>query len=278
MLDSKQKTRHVERDRLSILLAVTLISATLFRFVELPTLPWRVRRIFGSPLSLSFGGDWMLTLLMMGLVATGTLSLMQNHPLRDKKERLLSFSLITPTASALLTSLLLIRAASWPIWLVTLFLGGVLIGFLIHLSYNAYSPEIPSYPSSRTMLNIADYLMGFMLFSLILQEQERALVTGPIILILSGLLALDLLSASGVKPNAVILYSGIIAILEGELAWVLGYWPISIWTAATLLTLGLYLWSGIGYQYLLGQLTRQVIFEFGIVTLLMFALVLWIKP
>jgi len=91
------------------------------------------------------------------------------------------------------------------------------------------------------------------------------------------LLILDLLSATGVQTRQVLLYSGTIAVLESELAWVLGYWPISTWTAATMLTLGLYVWSGIGYQHLLGRLTRRIIAEFVVIGLLMFILVLWMR-
>jgi hypothetical protein len=116
------------------------------------------------------------------------------------------------------------------------------------------------------------------LFSLSLGQMGRALVTAPSILILSTLLAVDLLSASGVKTGRVLLFSAVIGLLEGELAWILGYWPISTWTAATLLTLGLYVWSGIGYQYLLDRLTQRIIVEFLVISLLMMALVLWIRP
>ena len=278
MLAARGETQYTERNRLSIVLAVMLSSATLFRFIELPTLAWGIRRILGSPLSLSFGGDWLLAILMMGLVATGTFSLLQSHPLRDTQERSLFFCLITPTLGTLLTSLLLIRAASWPVWLVTLLFGGVLIGLLIHLSYHAISPASPGYTSARTMLNIADYLLGFALSSIILREQGRALVTGPAVLLICGFLAFDLLSASGAHGGAVLLFGSIVALLEGEMAWVLGYWPISAWTAATMLTLGLYLLSGLSYQYILGRLTRKVLLEFGIVALSMFILVLWIRP
>jgi len=45
-----------------------------------------------------------------------------------------------------------------------------------------------------------------------------------------------------------------------------------------MLTLGLYLLSGLSYQYILGRLTRKVLLEFGIVALSMFILVLWIRP
>ena len=278
MLISRGESQNTERERLSVILAATLASATLFRFVELPTLAWGVRRILGSPLQLTFGGDWLLTLLMVGLVATGTFSLIQSHPLHESQERPLIFSLITPTLGTLLASLLLIRATSWPVWLVTLLIGGVLIGLLMHLSYRAFSPDSPGYTSARTLLNIADYLLGFALASIILRAQERALITGPAMLALMGLLACDLLSASGVKSTKVLLFSGIIALLVGELAWVLGYWPVSTWTAATMLTLALYLLSGLSYQYLLGRMTHRVLLEFGVVAMIMFVLVLWIRP
>ncbi|MGC9395299.1 MAG: hypothetical protein ACP5J4_10630 [Anaerolineae bacterium] len=278
MFMSGGESQNTERERLSVILAATLASATLFRFVELPTLAWGVRRILGSPLQLTFGGDLLLTLLMVGLVATGTFSLIQSHPLHASQERLLIFSLITPTLGTLLASMLLIRATSWPVWLVTLLIGGVLIGLLIHLSYRAFSPDSPGYTSARTLLNIADYLLGFALASIILREQERALITGPAMLALMGLLACDLLSASGVRWTKVLLFSGIIALLVSEMAWVLGYWPVSTWTAATMLTLALYLLSGLSYQHLLGQMTRRVLFEFGFVAMIMFVLVLWIRP
>jgi len=274
--------QHTERERLSVVLAATLASATLFRFMELPSLAWGVRRILGSPLQLTFSGDWLLALLMTGLVATGTFSLIQSHPLRESadslQDRSVIFSLITPTLGTLLASMLLIRALSWPVWLVTLLIGGVLIGVLMHLSYRALSPESQGYTSARTLLNIADYLLGFALASIILREQGRALITGPAMLALMGLLACDLLSASGAKWTLVLLFSGIIALLISEMAWVLGYWPVSTWTAATMLTLALYLLNGLSYQYLLGQMSRRLLLEFGIVAMIMFVLVLWIRP
>jgi hypothetical protein len=278
MLAQQSEKSHRERDRLSIILAVMLISATLFRFVELPTFSLGVRQIFGSPLNLALGGDWLLAMLMMGLIATGTLSLMRDHPDFESRERRLIFTLFTPTLGALLASLLLIRASTWPTWLGTLMASGFFIGLLIHLSYRALSPSHAGYPSARVMLNISDYLMGFVLFSLILIEQGRMLVTGPIIFLLSGVLACDLLSASGAPAKRVLLFGAIIALQISELTWVLGYWRISAWTAATLLTLGLYLWSGVGYQYLLSRLTRRVVIEFTIVAALMLVLVLWIRP
>jgi hypothetical protein len=275
-----QSLAHVrpERGKLSILLAVILSSVTLFRFVELPTLNWGALQVFGSPLGFTFGGEVLLSLLVVGLVATGTLSIVQDHPDRDQGERPLVFALITPSIGALLVSILLLQASTWPLWLASLILGGASIGILVHLSYQAVSPRGPAYPGARTLLNVVDYLMGFVLFSLSLGQMGRALVTAPSILVLSGLLAVDLLSASGAKTGRVLLFSATIGLLESQLAWILGYWPISTWTAATLLTLGLYVWSGIGYQVLLDRLTQRIVVEFLVIGLLMMVLVLVIRP
>jgi len=278
MFTATPKTQHTERDQLSVLLAVTLFCAALFRFVELPTFTWDIPHILGSPLGFSLTGGWMLAILMTGLVATGTLSIMQGHPLRGKQERGIAFFLITPSLGALLGSLFLIRAATWSAWLGALILDGIFIGLLVHFSYRAVSPDSAGYATSRTILNVADYLICFVLFGLILQSQGRALILAPATFIITGLLALDLLSAAGTKSGAILLFGVILGFLESEWVWVLGYWPVSEWTAAASLTLILYLLNGIIYQYLLKRLTQRVIWEFAIVSICVLMMVLWLKP
>jgi hypothetical protein len=275
---SQQDSHAAERDQLSILLAVALIGATLLRFVELPTFSWSVRRILGSPLGFTLDGNWLLPVLMMSVVGTGTYALVQTLPHRDSQERPILFSLITPLLGALFTSLLLLRASSWPVWLGTLLLTGLLIGLLVHLTYGVFYLDNPSYASFRTLLNLADYLLGFALFGIVLSAQERSLVSSPAILLLSGLLSLDLLSASSTSSSVLLIYGGTIALIEGELTWILSYWPISPWGAATVLILGLYIGSGIAYQHLLDTLNRRMVIEFVTLAVIVFGLILIIKP
>lgn len=279
MLEYSQENRNVpERDQLSILLAVALIGATSLRFVELPTFSWSVRRILGSPLGFTFDGNWLLPLLMMGVVGSGTYALVQALPIRDTQERPVLFSLITPLLGALFASLLLLRASSWPIWLGTLLVTGLLIGLLVHLTYGVFYLDNASYATFRTLLNLADYLLGFALFGIFLSAQERSLVSAPAVMLLSGLLSLDLLSASGASTANILIYGGLIALIEGELTWVLSYWPISPWGAATVLTLGFYIGCGIAYQHLLNTLNRRMVIEFMTLAIVVLGLILIIKP
>ncbi len=275
---SQENSQSVEQDRLSILLAVALIGATLLRFVELPTFSWSVRRIFGSPLGFTLGSNWLLPLLMMGVVGTGTYALLQPLQRTENQERPILFSLITPVLGALFVSMLLLNAPTWPVWLGTLLLTGLLIGLLVHLTYRVFYLDNPRYAGLRTLLNVADYLLGFALFGIVMSAQERSLVTAPAIILLSGLLSLDLLSASGTSTPAILTYGGLVALLEGELTWILSYWPISPWGAAMVLTLGLYIGSGIAYQHLLETLNRRMVIEFMVLAVIVLALVLIIQP
>ncbi len=279
MLEQVQKNTHAgERDQLSILLAVALTGATLLRFVELPTFSWSVRQIFGSPLGFTLDGNWLLPLFMMGVAGTGSYMLLQTLPRRGSQERPVLFSLITPVLGALFASLLLLRAPSWPIWLGALLLTGLLIGVLVHLTYGVFYLDTSHYASYRTLLNLADYLLGFALFGIFLSAQERSLVSSPAILVLSGLLSLDLLSASGTATWRILIFGGLIALVEGELTWVLSYWPISPWGAATILTLVVYIGSGIAYQHLLNTLTRRMVIEFTTLAVVVLGLILIIRP
>ncbi len=253
--------RALGRDRLSTLLALTLTSATLFRFVELPTFSWGVRRLLGSPLGFTIGGEWLLSLLMIALVASGTFALLyEGH--REQMQQPILIGLIPPSLTALASSLVLVRAGSWPLWLGYLIGSGLLLGIVLALTDRAAVPSSATYAGARGMLNLIDYFLAFGLYTAILTAQERALITAPLIFLLSGLLALDLLAPTGASVRTLMLYAGILAFIESETAWVLSYWPMAPITAAAMLTVALYLMSGIAYQHLLGRLSRRLVMEF----------------
>lgn len=268
--------RKLGRDRLSTLLALTLTSAALFRFVELPTFSWGVRRFLGSPLGFTIGGEWLLSLLMMALVATGTFAFLhEGH--RTVERRALLLGLIPPTLTALAASLVLAHATSWPLWMGYLVAGGTALGIVLALTDRAVDPEAESYPSSRAMLNLLDLFLAFGLYVAILIAQERALITAPFIFALSFVVALDLLAPTGAQLAVLLRFAFVIALIESETAWVLSFWPITPMIAAAMLTGILYLLSGIAYQELLGKLTRRVLMEFVLFALLFAILVLYLR-
>lgn len=270
--------RQPTQGTLSVLLAVMLSSVALFRVVELPALNWGVFQVFGSPLGLTIGGQALLMLLVVGLVSTGTLAIVQGHPLASKRVRPLFFFLITPTLGSLVVSVLLSEASSWALWLLAFIASGIVVGGLVYLSYQSVAEEAHGYTFARAFLNIVDYVAGFVLLSVILGQRGRALITAPAVAILSGLWVAELLSVTGAPLRRVVLYSGAAALLEAQLAWMLAYSQLSMWSVAALLSIVLYVWVGISYQHLLGRLSRRVIFEFAGVGMLMALAVLVLAP
>lgn len=272
------RTQQPTQGKLSVLLAVMLLSVALFRIVELPALSWGVFQVFGSPLGLRVGGQALLMLLVAGLIFTGTLAIVQEHPLASQRVRPLVFSLITPTMGSLVASVLLTQASTWALWLLAFIAAGIVVGGLVYLSYQSVAVEARGYTFARAVLNVVDYVAGFVLLSVILEQQGRALITAPAVALLSGLWIAELLSVTGASLKRVMLYSGAAALLEAEFVWMLAYSRLSPWGMAALLSIVVYVWVGISYQHLLERLNRRVIFEFVGVGMLMTLAVLLLAP
>jgi len=148
------RTQQPTQGKLSVLLAVMLLSVALFRIVELPALSWGVFQVFGSPLGLRVGGQALLMLLVAGLIFTGTLAIVQEHPLASQRVRPLVFSLITPTMGSLVASVLLTQASTWALWLLAFIAAGIVVGGLVYLSYQSVAVEARGYTFARAVLNV----------------------------------------------------------------------------------------------------------------------------
>jgi len=173
---------------------------------------------------------------------------------------------------------LLTQASTWALWLLAFVAAGIVVGGLVYLSYQSVAVEARGYTFARAVLNVVDYVAGFVLLSVILEQQGRALITAPAVALLSGLWIAELLSVTGAPLKRVILYSGAAALLEAELVWILAYARLSPWSVAALLAIVVYVWVGISYQHLLERLNRRVIFEFVGMGMLMTLAVLLLAP
>ncbi len=103
----------------------------------------------------------------------------------------------------------------------------------------------------------------------------RALLSGPAITLVGGLLAGRLLWTGAVKPYGPQIYGLVIGLMLGLLAWVLSYWPLSTLAGGTLLFLFFYVTVGLIQQYLHGNFGRQVVLEYvGLALIALFVIFL----
>lgn len=268
----------LDRNRLSVLVAVLLLGSLLFRFIELPESVWRLEPL-GSPLEVRVTGVWLLVAVMVGVVCTGTNLILHDHPhLGRHPGRPIYISWILPGLVTGLSVLLLARIPSWPLWVGGLFLVGLGVSLTISAEYVAVCPDSSGYARARLSLNGLAYLLAFVLFNLIYQTRTRSLVTATLTLLTALLLSLDLLSVADVPLRRVLPFAGIVALLVGESTWVLNYWQMSAWAGGLFLLLIFYVAVNVAHQYLLERLRLVILVEFVVVTAVVLTIILLRAP
>lgn len=264
----------LDRDHLSVLLAVLLLGSVLLRFIELPEHVWRLYPL-GSPLEIHVTGTFLLIALTVGLVCTGTSLVLHDHPLlQEDSGRPIYISWILPAILTGVSMYLLALAPTLFVWMMGLLLVSVIIGLTVAAEYATVSPNASSYPAARLALNVLAYLLAFVLFALIYQTRTRSLVTATMTLFTATLLALDLLSVADVPLGRVLPFAGIAGLLIGESTWALNYWQLKAWSAGLLLLLIFYVTVNVAHQHLLEQLNGSILMEFAFVTIVVLLILL----
>ncbi len=260
-----ERVPQLDRDRLSVLIALILLIGVLFRFIQLPEATWDLD-VLGSPLEVRVTRTAFFALLVAGLVAMGTRYLLASHPdVPDRLPRPAYLSWLLPTLLGGVAAYLLELAPTDGVWAVGLLLTVLLIGLAVAAEFSALSTDDPNYARARLALNILAYLLAFALFFFVYRTRMRSIVTASGTMLFAFLVALDLLSVADVGVGRVALYAGVIGLLIGEATWALNYWRLDDWAGSLLLLVMFYLTGGIAHQHLLERFNVWVLLEFTLV-------------
>lgn len=253
------------RDRVLIVTALIALTPLALLVVELPTRAASV--IFlGSPLSISLSTDSLLVVLIPVLTCAGVDWVLRDHPdVRAGEVPFLFPFWIAPGFAALALSLLLTRIPTWPLWILVLAIGVVMIAALVFAEYVSLSPNARGYATARLVLTAVSYAIAFVLFTLIYSARERSIVSATLTSLVALGLALDLMAPHIVGLRVAALFSGITGFIVGQVTWALNYWNISNWSAGVLLLTAFYVVIGLAQQHFQDRLTRGVLVEFAIV-------------
>jgi hypothetical protein len=274
----QESVKPLDRNRLSVLVAILLLGSVLFRFIELPEHVWKLQPL-GSPLEIHVTGAWLLITLMVGLVCTGTNLILHGHPyFGEHLGRPIYISWILPGLVAGFSAYVLASVPSWPLWVGSLLLAGIGISLVISAEYNAFSPEAAGYPRARLGLNMLAYLLAFTLFAIIYHSRTRSLVTATLTTLTAMLLSLDLLSVADVRMRRVLPFATAVALIVGESTWAMNYWLVSSWVGGLFLLLVFYVATNVTHQYLLERLSGSILFEFVSVAIVVLVIILLKSP
>lgn len=254
-------------NRILVLIALLALTPVLLLVVELPSRNVSLD-FLGSALSINLNTDSLLILFLPVLTIAGVDWVLREH--RDVRMGEVPFLFpfwMAPGLTALALALLLTRLNSWPLWIGVLIVGVIMIGVLIVAEYNTIAPNNPAYPIARLTVTGLSYLIAFSLFTLIYSTRERSVITATGTLLVAVALSLDLLAPHIIGLRQATVFALIIGWLIGQATWALNYWNISNWSAGLLLLTLFYVSVGVAQQHFQEKLTRSVLIEFAVVTL-----------
>jgi hypothetical protein len=266
------------RDRASMVSTLVVLGLILATFLRFPT--WtRNLTVLGSPLAISVSQTVLMAALLVGITCAGTDVTVRSHPTARRIEARYSFVTWTlPALTVLLATVLLPQAPTQFYLIAGLLLTGLILILVISAEYYTVDPADDRYSAARVGLNAWAYLLALIVYVLIYSAKARSLMSATGVTLVSSLLALEFLRSAGQDFPRTALYALIAGLSTGEAIWAMNYWQISGITGGLLLLLVFYVATGLANQQLQGRLTRRVLTEYGLVTLVGLVVLLGFGP
>ena len=278
------------RDRASVLVWVALMGLVAQRVLALPSREITAT-VLGSPITLSITTNTILGALLAALVASGTESVVRAHPstraggmpaVGQPSLVLMSGNhwvfWALPVALVVVALFLLPVTPSQSYWLLGLMLTGAALGLSMAGIYYTIDPFARGYRRARLGMNALTYAVALVLFLVVYRSRARSIVSATEVMLVSGLLALELLRGSGRPMLMITLYAGITALVLGQVTWALNYWRLASLTGGLVLLVVFYDVVGLAQNAVQGRIGRRVLIEYGLITLAAMALIWEFAP
>ena len=266
------------RDRASVLIWVVLMGLAAQRLLALPTIVV-AGGVLGSPVAITVTTNTVLGLILAGLAASGAEAIVRAHPLSHSGEsgpHWLAWGV--PVALIGVAVFLLPVAPSRLYWLVGLILTGIALGLSLAGIYYTMDPFATGYRRARLGMNALTYGIALVLYLVVYRTRARSIVSATEIMLVSGLLALELLRGSQQPTMSVALYAVITGVVLGQATWVLNYMRLQSLTGGLVLLLIFYNFVGLSQNAIQGRISRRVAIEYGLITIAALALIWEFAP
>jgi len=247
------------------LLGGAAVGFTLSKIIQLPTHQLGFD-VLGSQLGVELSTSWLSAVFIVGLVITGAHSLFRDHPLyRQGQVRYTFIFWILSALTALVTGASLARVESTQAWLSVMVGGIILLGVVTANEFKLLDPSKLERPGVQLFAAIVVYTLALALLTLIYATRTRALLAGPAAFAVSSLLTVRFLWNTIQQPRRIAFYGGITGLIMSQAVWALNYWRMEPLAGGLLLLLIFYVVTGIEQQFLLDQMSRRVLIEYGVV-------------
>lgn len=252
-------------DRLGIVISLVMVGLALSVSISLPSREFSFL-VFGSELSLRLSGQAQLAFIIAALVCVGVDAIIRTHPLVHRQKLAYTMTFWVLPSLIVISSLILLSNLSWWGYRVSLILStGFMLAMIVVAQYRSIDPGDRHQRTGRLILNAIVYAVALVWFITLYRMQVRSILSATGVLVVSGLLALELLRTLENRARRTWLYAFLVGVLMGELTWALNYSSLETRVGGAVLLLFFYALTGLFQQHLWGRLNRRVAAEFGLI-------------
>ncbi len=269
------------RGRISVVAWAVALATASALFLRLPTVVLTFH-VLGSPATVAITNTTWMALLAGILAGSGAEGVLRIHPRwrRDPAarwwQRWIYWAL--PAALGVLGAWLTPMMPSRLLAAMAVVAGSGLLAVALYALYNTVEPGVAGFRRNRVVLNVLAYGATLALFLLVYRTRTRSLLSGTLIAATGTLLAVELLRTSTDQVGAITAYAAAIGLLLGEMTWALNYWALPGLTGGLVLLLAFYVMVTVTQQSLQGRLTRRVLVELAVFSLLVLFLLAFLAP
>ncbi len=175
--------------------------------------------------------------------------------------------LILPAALALAAPSVAHGLGSGPLRVVGVFGPAALLYAVIYAEYQLVGLDSPvRAQAARLLLTLSAYAVALAHYLLIWEVKERSLISAPLIALISGALALRVLTLDRPPDAKIYFYAGAAALAMAEVLWPLNYWVLGLTAGGLLLLLAFYVLIGLMRELLAGTFSQAILLEYGAVS------------
>ncbi len=270
-----ERANTINRERLSVLIALVILSLSLLPLIESPATTGVGTSFLGTPLRLEFSATTFVSLLAAALTCAGIDLLIRAHPRVRRGEVTRTFPYwIIPASTVIVAAQLLSNLSDARVWIAGLALTAAILWAVSTAEYATIDPEGPAAGRAQLFLNVMVYVLAVLLFGLIWNTRARSSISATLTLFIVTGLAFDLLTTARASLSRTLLLSVAVGIVLAQSNWAINYWRSDVFTAALAQMLVFYALVGLANQYLIDRLSRRVLIEFAVVMLMALILLL----
>jgi hypothetical protein len=212
-----------DADRLSVLAAMILLAYALARFIDLPGRELAIQ-LPGIYLAVQFNVRTVVAFLVAGLTAAGADWLLRQHPVAQGQSTLKH--LLLPALTAWVIGIPLFQMPLGPLWWAGFAFGGAALMLVLIAEYIVMDPEDERQPAAAAGLTAVAFALYLTLAIALRYAGSRLYLLLPALGLAAGLVSLRTLHLRQ-HERGVLILSSIIALLCGQFAAALYYWPAS---------------------------------------------------